>query len=580
MATLQTAVREPQQEMKMWIAVDSALPPAQVLTLCAEAASGLAALIPESFDQEPHLIDYEDANGKIYPCIMWHGIIIFSGKQAALNKFLTASFSLAWPALVRQHGDDRLKQPEQGCKKAHDAVAVFGIAGSDVMKKASNKLSLYNPKLSADEWPLQCIDIQASEFLNKDVLVLSRDMAPGRAANVCAHLGVAAHERARALSVNAEAWHPHVVVCSDERQHELLNVFDASQALRKPCVAFLKTMEVGGAKVQIEETRSTCSADVYFDAVAVVGSREICICCEGSGEVSDEVCPLCDGDPTWLCQTTSSMPISVPSLPAQAAPPVSHRQDDAQHSREKMPEAPTRLTTMYLQFESTVGDDVQDLQFCKTIEAANGDGLKELWDVAVKQDPHCAYRERAYGTFDVRVDTNFCTVSRKKTSAFCQGSTNSLVQQGKIPQVRWFADLPSRFESSIAVQDIFMKTVSAVADFEQKKGRSLSGGEIGVHMFRVHCSRDVSNSPAPEGRHQDGFPYISVSCLNRCNVKGGESIVALTRDGPPVLETTLLPRQGMVFDDQAYYHDVTAILPSDGFIEGHRDVLVLTFTPE
>lgn len=84
--------------------------------------------------------------------------------------------------------------------------------------------------------------------------------------------------------------------------------------------------------------------------------------------------------------------------------------------------------------------------------------------------------------------------------------------------------------------------------------------------------------PAPEGRHQDGFEYISVSVLDRCRVKGAESIVARTLEGPPVLEKVFLPGQGMVFDDKFYYHDVTPILPSHGCTEGHRDVLVLTFT--
>jgi len=297
-----TVVCEPCQDMKMWIAVDSALAPAKVLELCAEAAWCLAGLIPKSFDNEPHMIDYADADGKIYPSIMWHGIIILSGKQAALNKFFTGSFPLSWPTVVKRQGDDKLHEPEEGCIGPYDVVAAFGNADSDAMKKASNKLSLYNPKLSQAEWPLPCLDIQAKEFLNRDALVLSREMAPGRAANVCAHLGIAAYERAHTLSNYDKSWFPQVFACSADTHFELQNIFDLSQAAQEPCVSFLKSMEVGGAKVQMEQTRSTLSADVYFNAVAVVGSDETCVCCKGLGKILDEVCPLCEGDRAWCCQ--------------------------------------------------------------------------------------------------------------------------------------------------------------------------------------------------------------------------------------------------------------------------------------
>merc|ERR1711959_425802 len=156
----------------------------------------------------------------------------------------------------------------------------------------------------------------------------------------------------------------------------------------------------------------------------------------------DEVCPLCEGDRAWCCQ--------------------------------KIPPSPT--ATMHLLVGSMVGEDLQGLEFCRAIETTAMDGLKELWDRGVQRDPFCEYRERAYDTLKVRVDTGSfgdlsIFVSRTEHKAFKQGSTNRLVQDGIIPQERRFAEVPWEFESSAGIQDIMKQSVSAVANFEQRKGR-------------------------------------------------------------------------------------------------------------
>merc|ERR1719331_2625100 len=182
-----------------------------------------------------------------------------------------------------------------------------------------------------------------------------------------------------------------------------------------------------------------------------------------------------------------------------------------------------------------LGEDLQGLEFCGAIGLAEMDGLKELWDRGVQQDPYCKHRKRAYATLNAKVEAGsdagsdlIISSSRSEHTAFQQGSTNRLVQDGIIPQERRFAEVPLDFERSAGIQDIMKQSMSAVANFEQKKGRCLSECEIGIHMFRVHCTVDVATSPAPEGRHQDGFDYISVSVLDRCKVEGAECIVART----------------------------------------------------
>merc|ERR1712048_2408 len=292
-----------------------------------------------------------------------------------------------------------------------------------------------------------------------------------------------------------------------------------------------------------------------FNAVAVVAPEESCVCCKGASNLLDEICPLCDNDDAWCRETL-----------------------------------PLVSSAMHLQAQSLEGDGQLSLEFCERVEVTTSmDGVKELWDRGVKQDPHCEFRARAFGTFAVCIDASSsgtlnirATRNERKyfdTPDIAGQTVNSLVAEGKLPKARSFADLPPRLEQCVAVQDIFKQTVAAVTKFEQSKGRSMNKCEIGVHMFRVHCSSTAQTSPAPEGRHQDGFQYISVSCLDRCDIQGGQSILALSKEGAPVLEETLQPAQGLVFDDLAYFHDVTAISPSDGYAEGHRDVVVLTITP-
>jgi len=69
-----------------------------------------------------------------------------------------------------------------------------------------------------------------------------------------------------------------------------------------------------------------------------------------------------------------------------------------------------------------------------------------------------------------------------------------------------------------------------------------------------------------------------VTCLDRSSVVGGNSILALSKDGPCLQEETLSPGQVVVFDDKMYWHEVQNIQPRVGCDEGHRDALVLTFT--
>merc|ERR1712226_1595901 len=126
---------------------------------------------------------------------------------------------------------------------------------------------------------------------------------------------------------------------------------------------------------------------------------------------------------------------------------------------------PPPASAVRLQVGSMVGEDLQGLEFCGAIDITSMDGLKELWDRGVQQDPFCEYRERAYHTLDVRIDTDssgdlIMFVRRREHKAFEQGSTNRLVLDGTIPQERRFA-VPTEFESYAGIQDIMKQSVRA-----------------------------------------------------------------------------------------------------------------------
>ena len=205
------------------------------------------------------------------------------------------------------------------------------------------------------------------------------------------------------------------------------------------------------------------------------------------------------------------------------------------------------------------------------------DGSVPLIFKKLQPDPHCSCRQRGYSTF-----TWTCGKLQQDPPAAFQtpdssdgGSVNDLVEKGELQKIRTFGEVPEEWMTSSTWKQLLRKTLKGV---ELMEGRRLMSVKLGLHLFRVNCG-EVAGTPSPEGRHQDGFDYISVTVLERVNVKGGESIMADSKDGEPFFQGIIPPGEGLVFDDRQLWHDATSIEFEGMNSEtnsGHRSVCVIT----
>lgn len=96
-------------------------------------------------------------------------------------------------------------------------------------------------------------------------------------------------------------------------------------------------------------------------------------------------------------------------------------------------------------------------------------------------------------------------------------------------------------------------------------------------MQRVRADVDVAGEPTVEGVHRDGIQALAVTCVNRVNVVGGESIVYEDQAGKhPVLRTMLEPGNSLYMQDMFLYHYVSPIKSADGINPGYRDIIIMT----
>jgi len=102
--------------------------------------------------------------------------------------------------------------------------------------------------------------------------------------------------------------------------------------------------------------------------------------------------------------------------------------------------------------------------------------------------------------------------------------------------------------------------------------------EVGVHQIRTSIEPKKMGkeiTPVPEGRHRDGFDFVGALVIKRHNIRGAQTILALSKTAPPKFKTTLLPGQLLIFNDREYFHNAT-VMKSRNHEQGIRDVFVLT----
>ncbi|MCR8825597.1 2OG-Fe dioxygenase family protein [Pseudosulfitobacter koreensis] len=99
---------------------------------------------------------------------------------------------------------------------------------------------------------------------------------------------------------------------------------------------------------------------------------------------------------------------------------------------------------------------------------------------------------------------------------------------------------------------------------------------IEAHQFRINA-QTTGGKPTPEGVHRDGVDYVLMTLIARNNVVNGTTRV-LDSDQNEVAQFTLTdPFETVMVNDLRVAHGVSAILPAAPDIEGHRDMLVVTF---
>ncbi|MEP6018749.1 MAG: 2OG-Fe dioxygenase family protein [Paracoccaceae bacterium] len=101
---------------------------------------------------------------------------------------------------------------------------------------------------------------------------------------------------------------------------------------------------------------------------------------------------------------------------------------------------------------------------------------------------------------------------------------------------------------------------------------------INFHQVRITANDGIAGKPAPEGLHKDGVTYTTLFCVKRRNVAGAENLM-FDNNKEPLFSTTLTKTSDIIiFEDAAFYHDVTPITPAHPEESAERDMLFIEFT--
>jgi len=103
--------------------------------------------------------------------------------------------------------------------------------------------------------------------------------------------------------------------------------------------------------------------------------------------------------------------------------------------------------------------------------------------------------------------------------------------------------------------------------------------DVGVHMIRVVARSGLPGVSSPNMLHKDGEPFTFIHLMRRHRLVGGASLVA-DNDMRPLVRITLADcLDTVVVSDNDVFHHVEPVEVAPGEPEGHRDVLLIDFTP-
>lgn len=127
------------------------------------------------------------------------------------------------------------------------------------------------------------------------------------------------------------------------------------------------------------------------------------------------------------------------------------------------------------------------------------------------------------------------------------------------------------FEWTAATRRLLASLVQiSVTQVLRLPGRTL----INLHQVRIVGGPDHAGTPVPEGRHRDGFDFISIHLIGR-DVDGGGETTLFSGDGLSSTMTLAEPMDAVYVDDRRLSHDTTPIVGNGRAVR--RDVLLMSF---
>ena len=178
------------------------------------------------------------------------------------------------------------------------------------------------------------------------------------------------------------------------------------------------------------------------------------------------------------------------------------------------------------------------------------------------------YRQRRYSVFDYDASSGKFEVNHDQHH-FQALNYNSL--NGGI-----YREYPP-FEDEFLDNPLFHSILVYAMQLVQEQSPGTIKWRVEGHQFRIVASSEESGKPTPEGIHQDGRDYVFIVMVDRKAIKGGSSRVYSNKGKTIMRRKMRNPLEFMFINDRQLLHYVTDIRPLIDGVDGHRDVLVLTF---
>jgi hypothetical protein len=103
---------------------------------------------------------------------------------------------------------------------------------------------------------------------------------------------------------------------------------------------------------------------------------------------------------------------------------------------------------------------------------------------------------------------------------------------------------------------------------------------VQVHCVRIVARTNEPGMPTPEGKHRDGYTFISLHMLTRYNVTGGGTQIYGLRDNLIMRRTFTHRLDSLYAQDERIRHGVEPVMVADPALgDGHRDTLLMSYDP-